>query len=229
PGLRRAHWFNLRHMNTRCRRAVLRIPAMRLGWRKLLSWHGCWAICLAAAWSMALRGRASWQAWGLPRWLNRRRAIWQPPLSRNGAIRSRTPPSESGRSPLVIGQGQPDTKNTAHARGAFDLDFTAMRFDNFLGNRQTQANAAGLGRAGLIGTIEPVENVRQIIRVDADAGVLNFHVRLTVALAGAHARRAGCRGVLNGDVNHLVESFFQRQFISSELGQVLIQFKDECL
>jgi hypothetical protein len=55
--------------------------------------------------------------------------------------------------------------------GAFDLDPAVVRVGDPLRNREPQPSAAHSAGSGLVGAVKPVENVREILVCNADAGI----------------------------------------------------------
>src|SRR5205085_7131619 len=78
----------------------------------------------------------------------------------------------------------------ARARGR---DRAAVRFDEALDERQSDAKSAVHLRRGHVGLPEAVEDVRQEFRRDADAFVLDLdaHLRFVHRATHAHAPAAG--------------------------------------
>src|SRR5258708_20674341 len=63
---------------------------------------------------------------------------------------------------------------------------------------ETEAGAAGFARAGLIGAVEPLEDVGQIFVADANSGVANLDSRVPCSIREVHLNFAAGRRVLDG-------------------------------
>ncbi len=72
---------------------------------------------------------------------------------------------------LSLSQWQLDSKGTPFARGALNLDLSAMCVDDAARNRQAQAAPAVITVACVIRAVKALEDVGQIGRRDAYAGV----------------------------------------------------------
>src|ERR1051326_7280686 len=81
-----------------------------------------------------------------------------------------TPPNSRERA-LSDRKRQTDTKDRPGARGALNFDGTSMRFRNPACDGKTQSNASKLTRAGFVGTVETLKNVRQIVSAYANSGI----------------------------------------------------------
>lgn len=77
---------------------------------------------------------------------------------------------------------------------ACDLYVAAMGFDQLLHDRQLQPTASGRSRAGSVRSVEALEDKRQIVRCDADTGVLDCDF-----YSGARGRRLPGRGTDTGE------------------------------
>lgn len=60
---------------------------------------------------------------------------------------------------------------SALALRAFAADLTAVTFRNPFADGESKAGAAGRARSRLAGAVEALEDVRQILRVDAGPGI----------------------------------------------------------
>jgi hypothetical protein len=70
-----------------------------------------------------------------------------------------------------------------------------VRFDNRLGNGQTNTAAAERARAGLVDAVETLKQVRQMLRRDADTGVGDVEYDRVPLAFGAHLHAATCQRV----------------------------------
>src|SRR4051794_32473694 len=82
-----------------------------------------------------------------------------------------------------------------------------------LDNRQPQAGATQLARAGLVDAVEPLEDARQLRLGDADAGVANLQAATAVLRPPGQADRAPLRRVLQRVVDEVVEDLADRLLV----------------
>lgn len=84
--------------------------------------------------------------------------------------------SEEGEKPLAIGSNwERNSKEGTAAESAFGFDQATMQVHDPARDGEAQTGAAGLARAGLIGAVEALENVRQVFFADADATIADFN------------------------------------------------------
>ena len=76
-----------------------------------------------------------------------------------------------GKNRRRLGQGQLDGERAALARFACDAHAAAERLGQVLDDRQAQAGAAELARAGFVDAVEALEDATLVFWLDADAGV----------------------------------------------------------
>jgi hypothetical protein len=79
-------------------------------------------------------------------------------------------------SPLLFGAGQFDGEYCFNIRGTDDANVSLMSIDNSQGDRETETHTAGRRFAGVVdwhmlATVETVEDMGEIIRMDAFAVV----------------------------------------------------------
>src|SRR5262245_55105528 len=77
-------------------------------------------------------------------------------------------------SPCLLCRRQRYVEGRAAADCAGSPDPSALHLDQPLDDRQAQAASAGLAGAGLVGTVEALEDPRQLVGRDAGAGVRNL-------------------------------------------------------
>src|SRR5512143_140746 len=81
-------------------------------------------------------------------------------------------------------------ESAALAGPALDRERGLMARERMLDDGQAEARAAGLARAAAVDAIEPLGQPRQVLRVDADAGVLDRELAAGRTRAPAQAHLA---------------------------------------
>ena len=81
----------------------------------------------------------------------------------------------------------------AGADPAGHVDLAADRLHQVLDDRQTQPGAAELAAARLVDAVEPLEDARQVVARDADAGVGDLDAGFVVIAEAGHRDRAALR------------------------------------
>src|ERR1700730_13303586 len=125
------------------------------------------------------------------------------------ASRNRGNCAVAGHDAGICDHGKPDGKCAAMPGLAFDADLALEGSHDRLADAEAQAVASGLGptRSGLVGSIEPLENARQVLRRDADAAVLDAQPRAAMIGLGAERyvdlSRGG--GKLDGVVDEVAD------------------------
>lgn len=89
--------------------------------------------------------------------------------------------------------GERQHKLAALANDAIDCNLSAVRFCNCMRDGETDSAAARFTRAGRVGAIKPLEDVWQMLRRNAAAGVPNAEDRLIRLMVGFE-RDAAARG-----------------------------------
>ena len=98
-----------------------------------------------------------------------------------------------------------------------------MPVHDLLGDRQTQAGAAGLAGAGLVHPVKPLENASPVTLRDADAVVVHLHPHPVAGLPGGQCDASPVGGVFDGvgyDVHHHLHDPLP---VRPHLGQVFRQ------
>src|SRR6266403_1313222 len=96
--------------------------------------------------------------------------------------------------------GQRDRERGSPSRAAHDIDAPAVRLGDPFGDGESQPRARTLAGACArrVGAPEAIEDVREIPRSDADAGVGHAENDAAVGAAELHAHRPARGGVLHG-------------------------------
>src|SRR6516162_7080385 len=122
--------------------------------------------------------------------------------------------------------GQRDRAGRALPRSARQLDPAAVRGDDAAGDAQTQPGAALGPAAGLVHAVEALEDVRQMLRGDADPRVTDARHHRSALRLDLHLDHATRRRVLDGIVQQVVEDLPQPRRIAScaqALGSLDVQ------
>ena len=101
-------------------------------------------------------------------------------------------------------QGQDDLDDRAEIAGAADLDLAIVEFDGTAGDGKAETKATG--RARIVGTIEALKNMREMIGRDTDAGIRNEDAGIVASKGEMDADISTGGGKVNGVVDDLSES-----------------------
>src|SRR6185436_4796368 len=101
--------------------------------------------------------------------------------------------------------GKARAEAAALAGLALDLEAGLMARERVLGDGEAEAGAAGLARAAAVDPIEALGEPRDVLGLDADAGVLDAEARAVVRLAPGERDRAARRGVADGVAHQVAE------------------------
>src|SRR2546423_11607071 len=92
---------------------------------------------------------------------------------------------------------------------AFDVDRTTVPRDNGPGNRKPQTGARGSRGASRVHLVEPVEDVRDVLRRDARTVVRHREDRCVVARLGAQLDAAAIRRVPYGVGDEVLDDLLE--------------------
>src|SRR5713226_9522759 len=105
------------------------------------------------------------------------------------------------------------TKNGAASQRALRLNFSAMLPDDPEGNGQAEARAAGFTRTRMIGTIETLEDMRQILFGNSDAGVAYFNDCAALFAGEVNVYAATLRSIFHGVFENDEQKALERPLI----------------
>src|SRR5580700_3558162 len=112
--------------------------------------------------------------------------------------------------------GESHAEFGAYVQGALYFYSGSMRLGDPAGYGKAQAYSAGVSLAGLIRSIETLENVLYFFRRNADPGVMDRENRFTVRRRKLYRNVTLDRGVLDGVVDQDQEHPPQRAGISHD-------------
>src|SRR5262249_51384794 len=126
-------------------------------------------------------------------------------------------PRAAGRLGLSGAAPEPDLNRGAGAGLAVEGDGRAVAVDDPLADRKSQTAAAHLATAGLVDREEALEEVGQILRRNADAGVPHLDHRLRFLFPCLQPDAAARRRIFDGIVQQVQEELPQAQLVADGL------------
>src|SRR5208337_503575 len=113
------------------------------------------------------------------------------------------------------------------AQAAIYLDGAAHLFDRMLDDGEAQAGAAHGARSRFVNAIEALEDARQVLGWDSDAGVADQDADLSVLRSHFDLHFAIWAIELDGVIEQIDEDLFQPQFMADDL-YVFEFFAEQC-
>src|SRR5262249_52523197 len=115
--------------------------------------------------------------------------------------------------------------------GAPDAHFSALRFHHLFYQTQTQPGAMDLRRHDARATVERIEDVGQILRLDAGSAILHADLDLGAAFArvrlGANADPAAFLAIFHGVAEQVLHAVGERDRIGHDGGEAVFDlFRD---
>jgi len=94
-------------------------------------------------------------------------------------------------------------EGAARAHGALNLQKRRMALQDVLHDGKPEARTAGRARASGIGAVEALRQTRNVLRLDADAGIRDREMSAVVVRPPAHLNGALCGGVFRRIVDEV--------------------------
>src|SRR5262249_23322735 len=105
---------------------------------------------------------------------------------------------------------------------ALKLNGPAQRVDDGTADGQAQACAAAVAGASGIDPVKPLENVRQVRRLDANPGIRDTDLPSSAIDSARHGDSAGRRGVLDRIIEKIVEDAAELAAVGDQAARIAI-------
>src|SRR5262249_46107224 len=123
------------------------------------------------------------------------------------------------RSKRARAEGEPDRKGRSLAEPALHRHRATVGLREMLDNRESEARAAAGPGPGPAHAVEALEDVRQVLRGDALAGVADDQARPCILLLESQGDRAGRRRMADGIVDEIREHLAEPALVAEALGR----------
>src|SRR5918994_2243824 len=106
---------------------------------------------------------------------------------------------------MSVSRGQHDRERASRTRGAFDLDASAMRLDDLVHRRQTDAGAFDAARARLFAAMKLREDLASFVWRDADAAILDGNEDVAISTLNPDVDGLCLRRILHRVVQQIAD------------------------